>query len=105
MSVSPVAITTPSGIDIEVGSGKPLLLIAGPCALESEELARRTAGEMQEICAQLGLAYVFKASFDKANRTSLSSYRGPGLEEGLAILAARTRGGRDGFHPPVGGPS
>ncbi len=87
MTVSPVNIQTPSGAAIEVGSDKPLLLIAGPCALESEELARRVAGEMQEICAKLGLNYVFKASFDKANRTSLSSYRGPGLEEGLAILA------------------
>ncbi len=64
----------------------PLLLIAGPCVLESEELARRVAGTMQEICADLGLSYVFKASFDKANRTAISSYRGPGLHEGLAIL-------------------
>ena len=85
--VSPVAIDTPTGDLIQVGTGQPLLLIAGPCALESEELARRVAGTMQEICARLGLSYVFKASFDKANRTSLSSYRGPGLEEGLAILA------------------
>jgi 2-dehydro-3-deoxyphosphooctonate aldolase (KDO 8-P synthase) len=82
-----VSFVTPDGSTIEVGTGNPLLLIAGPCALESEELARRVAGEMQEICARLGLSYVFKASFDKANRTSLGSYRGPGLEEGLAILA------------------
>lgn len=82
-----VSIATPDRNGIEVGAGNPLLLIAGPCALESEDLARRVAGEMQEICARLGLSYVFKASFDKANRTSLSSYRGPGLEEGLAILA------------------
>ncbi len=86
-NVSPVAIDTPSGGLIQVGSGQPLLLIAGPCALESEEMARRVAGTMQEICARLGLSYVFKASFDKANRTSLSSYRGPGLKEGLAILS------------------
>lgn len=85
--IAPVAIATPAGALIEVGSGQPLLLIAGPCALESEELARRVAGTMQEICGRLGLSYVFKASFDKANRTSLSSYRGPGLEQGLAILA------------------
>ena len=85
--ISPVAIATPTGDLIQVGSGQPLLLIAGPCALESEELARRVAGTMQEICARLGLSYVFKASFDKANRTSLSSYRGPGLEQGLAILS------------------
>ncbi|MBU4328225.1 MAG: 3-deoxy-8-phosphooctulonate synthase [Proteobacteria bacterium] len=86
-NVSPVAIATPGGGLIQVGSGQPLLLIAGPCALESEEMARRVAGTMQEICARLGLSYVFKASFDKANRTSLSSYRGPGLKEGLAILS------------------
>lgn len=86
-SVSAVPVATPDGNGIKVGSGQPLLLIAGPCALESEELARRVAGEMQEICARLGLSYVFKASFDKANRTSLDSYRGPGLEEGLAILS------------------
>lgn len=86
-AVTPVAIDTPAGGLIQVGSGQPLLLIAGPCALESEELARRVAGTMQEICARLGLSYVFKASFDKANRTSLSSYRGPGLDEGLAILS------------------
>jgi 2-dehydro-3-deoxyphosphooctonate aldolase (KDO 8-P synthase) len=82
-----VSFAAPGGSSIEVGIGNPLLLIAGPCALESEDLARRVAGEMQEICARLGLSYVFKASFDKANRTSLSSYRGPGLDEGLAILA------------------
>ncbi len=82
-----VSIATPDRKGIEVGTGNPLLLIAGPCALESEDLARRVAAAMQEICARLGLSYVFKASFDKANRTSLGSYRGPGLEEGLAILA------------------
>lgn len=87
MSGSPVAVSTPDGKEIKVGSGHPLLLIAGPCALESEELARRVAGEMQEICGRLGLSYVFKASFDKANRTSLESYRGPGLDEGLSILS------------------
>ncbi len=82
-----VSVATPQGKDIQVGAGNPLLLIAGPCALESEELARKVAGEMQEICARLGISYVFKASFDKANRTSLQSYRGPGLEEGLDILS------------------
>jgi len=86
-SVAPVPIAVPAGEAILVGGGQPLLLIAGPCALESEELARRVAGTMREICARLGFSYVFKASFDKANRTSLSSYRGPGLEEGLAILS------------------
>ncbi|KJS00134.1 MAG: 2-dehydro-3-deoxyphosphooctonate aldolase [Desulfobulbaceae bacterium BRH_c16a] len=81
-----VTIDTPSGPPMVVGSGQPLLLIGGPCALESEELARTVAGTMQEICARLGISYVFKASFDKANRTSLDSYRGPGLTEGLAVL-------------------
>ncbi|MBW1634730.1 MAG: 3-deoxy-8-phosphooctulonate synthase [Deltaproteobacteria bacterium] len=82
-----VSIQTPSGTPITVGTNQPLLLIGGPCALESEDLARRVAETMLEICDRLGLSYVFKASFDKANRTSLSSYRGPGLEEGLATLA------------------
>ncbi len=82
-----VSIDTPSGSPLHIGSGHPLLLIGGPCALESEELARKVAGTMREICDRLGISYVFKASFDKANRTSLDSYRGPGLEEGLATLA------------------
>lgn len=87
LTIPPVAIDHPAGKPLLVGSGQPLLLIGGPCALESEELARRVAGTLQEICARLGISYVFKASFDKANRTSLEAYRGPGLEEGLAILA------------------
>ncbi len=97
MSVTPVGINTPSGDIIEAGSARPLLLLAGPCALESEELGRRIAGEMREICSDLGLNYVFKASFDKANRTSLSSYRGPGLKDGLASLARI----REEFQVPV----
>jgi 2-dehydro-3-deoxyphosphooctonate aldolase (KDO 8-P synthase) len=87
IQIDPVAIDHPAGPPILVGSGQPLLLIGGPCALESPELARRVAGTMQKICARLGISYVFKASFDKANRTSLDAYRGPGLEEGLATLA------------------
>ncbi len=82
-----VPIEAPNGSPIHVGPGRPLLLIGGPCALESEELARTVAGTMQEICARLGITYVFKASFDKANRTSLDSFRGPGLKDGLATLA------------------
>ncbi len=82
-----VPVDTPNGVPLVVGSGQPLLLIGGPCALESEELAKTVAGTMREICARLGISYVFKASFDKANRTSLSSYRGPGLVDGLATLA------------------
>ncbi len=77
---------TPAG-PITVGPGAPLLLLAGPCVLESAELAREVAVEMQAIAARLGVSYVFKASFDKANRTSLSSFRGPGAEKGLRILA------------------
>ena len=61
-------------------------LFAGPCVIESEALVLRTAGEIQEICGRLGIPYVCKASFDKANRTSIHSFRGPGLEEGLRIL-------------------
>ncbi len=72
---------------VTVGAGHPLALIAGPCVIESEamtlEIARRLAG----ICDELGVPLVFKASFDKANRTSLSSFRGPGMERGLAVLA------------------
>ncbi|RJX35433.1 MAG: 3-deoxy-8-phosphooctulonate synthase [Desulfurivibrio sp.] len=71
-----------------VGPGQPLLLIAGPCVLESEEIARRIAAQVKEVSGRLGISFVFKASFDKANRTSLSSYRGPGLTEGLRMLAA-----------------
>lgn len=82
-----VTIDTPLGAPLVVGTGQPLLLIGGPCALESEEMARTVAGTMQEICDRLGINYVFKASFDKANRTSLDAYRGPGLAKGLATLA------------------
>ncbi|MEW6519522.1 MAG: 3-deoxy-8-phosphooctulonate synthase [Thermodesulfobacteriota bacterium] len=74
-----------------VGPGQPLLLIAGPCVLESAETARRIAAQVKEVSGRLGISFVFKASFDKANRTSLSSYRGPGLTEGLRMLAAIRR--------------
>ncbi len=87
MIPTPVAITQPGDQPIMVGKDQQLLLIGGPCALESEELARLVAGTMQDICNRIGLSYVFKASFDKANRTSLDSYRGPGMDEGLAILS------------------
>ncbi|HEX9997391.1 MAG TPA: 3-deoxy-8-phosphooctulonate synthase [Abditibacterium sp.] len=70
-----------------VGKGAPLLLLSGPCMIENLELCRRVAGEMSEICAARGIQYVFKASFDKANRTSIGSSRGPGLSEGLEVLA------------------
>ena len=70
----------------EVGPGRPFLLIAGPCVLESEEMAMEVAGTLKEICGRLGMSYVFKTSFDKANRTSLDSYRGPGIDKGLEIM-------------------
>jgi 2-dehydro-3-deoxyphosphooctonate aldolase (KDO 8-P synthase) len=71
----------------EVGPDRPFFLIAGPCVIESEALVFEVAGRMRELTGELGIPYVFKASFDKANRSSKSSYRGPGLEAGLAILA------------------
>ncbi|MFH1748508.1 MAG: 3-deoxy-8-phosphooctulonate synthase [Planctomycetota bacterium] len=69
-----------------VGAGQPLLLIAGPCVIESAEHSLRLAEQIAAIARQLEIPYVFKASYDKANRSSVRSYRGPGLEEGLAIL-------------------
>ena len=74
--------------DVTCGAGKPLLVIAGPCVIENDGLTQAIAGRLVEICSRLDLPLVFKASFDKANRTSLDSYRGPGLQEGLAILDA-----------------
>jgi 2-dehydro-3-deoxyphosphooctonate aldolase (KDO 8-P synthase) len=71
----------------DVGPDRPFFLIAGPCVIESEALVMEVAGRMREIARELGVPYVFKASFDKANRSSTASYRGPGLEAGLAILA------------------
>jgi 2-dehydro-3-deoxyphosphooctonate aldolase (KDO 8-P synthase) len=71
----------------EAGPDRPLFLIAGPCVIESEALVIDVAGQMREITRELGIPYIFKASFDKANRSSKSSFRGPGLEEGLRILA------------------
>jgi len=73
--------------DIEVGGGE-LFLIAGPCVIESEELSFEIARQLKEICQRVGMGLIFKASFDKANRSSIDSYRGPGLKEGLRILKA-----------------
>jgi len=73
--------------DFEVGIDRPLFLIAGPCVIESASLVQEVAGRMCELTRSLGMPYVFKASFDKANRSSGSSFRGPGLEAGLKILA------------------
>ena len=73
--------------DFEVGLDKPLFLIAGPCVIESEQLALDTAGQLKEMTARLGIPFIYKSSFDKANRTSISGHRGPGIEQGLRILA------------------
>jgi 2-dehydro-3-deoxyphosphooctonate aldolase (KDO 8-P synthase) len=70
----------------EVGLDRPFFLIAGPCAIESKELAHETAGRLKEITARLGIPFIYKSSFDKANRSSSQSFRGPGMETGLKIL-------------------
>jgi 2-dehydro-3-deoxyphosphooctonate aldolase (KDO 8-P synthase) len=69
-----------------LNSPRRLFLIAGPCVIENEKLCLQTAGALKKTCARLGIFYVFKASFDKANRTSAKSFRGPGLDEGLRVL-------------------
>jgi len=71
----------------EVGQGRPFFLIAGPCVVESEGLVLDTAGTLKELTTRLGIPFIFKASFDKANRSSAKSFRGPGMEEGLRVLA------------------
>lgn len=72
--------------DFDVGLERPIFLIAGPCVIESRELIMRTAERLKAICAPLGVPLIFKASFDKANRSSSASFRGLGMDEGLAIL-------------------
>lgn len=71
----------------KLGGNKPLFIIAGPCVIESEDIVFSTAERLKRICSKTGLPLLFKSSYDKANRTSLSSYRGPGLETGLRILS------------------
>ena len=71
----------------EVGLDHPFFLIAGPCVIESRQMALDTAGAIKEICAELGIPFIYKSSYDKANRSSTSSFRGFGMEKGLAILA------------------
>jgi 2-dehydro-3-deoxyphosphooctonate aldolase (KDO 8-P synthase) len=73
--------------DAVVGEGRALLVVGGPCVIESRQLCIAVAERLREVCRGLGLPYVFKASYDKANRTSISSFRGIGLEEGLRVLA------------------
>jgi 2-dehydro-3-deoxyphosphooctonate aldolase (KDO 8-P synthase) len=81
----------------EVGNAAPLFLIAGPCVIEDQALVEQVAGHMREVTARLGIHYVFKASFDKANRSSSDSFRGPGLDKGLAILQKV----KDAFQLPI----
>lgn len=83
--------------DTKLGGSNPLFIIAGPCVIENEDIVFYTAQRLKEICASLGLSLLFKSSYDKANRTSLSSFRGPGIEKGLKILSdVRSR-----FNVPV----
>ena len=82
---------------VPVGPGNPLVVLAGPCVAESNELCLEIAGTAKEVCDSLGLPYVFKASFDKANRTSISAFRGPGEEAGLEML----QNVKDAFNIPV----
>ena len=70
----------------EVGPDRPFFLIAGPCVIESEQLALDTAGQLKEITTELGIGFIYKSSFDKANRSSHQSFRGPGMAQGLKIL-------------------
>ena len=81
----------------EVGLHRPFFLIAGPCVIESEQLQMDTAGALKDITDDLGIPFIFKSSFDKANRSSGSSFRGPGMEEGLQILAKI----KQSLHVPV----
>lgn len=71
----------------EAGLDRPFFLIAGPCVVESEQLALDSAGQLKEICERLQINFIYKSSFDKANRSSHASYRGPGIEEGLRVLS------------------
>jgi 2-dehydro-3-deoxyphosphooctonate aldolase (KDO 8-P synthase) len=73
-------------LDFEVGNDQPLFLIAGPCVIETQELTVRTAQTLKEIAERLGIPFIFKSSFDKANRKSGKAFRGPGVERGLRIL-------------------
>jgi len=82
-----MAVLTLDRWNLAIGAGKPLVVIAGVNVLESEALALEVAAHLKGVCAELGLPYVFKGSYDKANRSSITSYRGPGLAEGLRILA------------------
>lgn len=73
--------------NIRIGNGNLPVIIAGPCVIENEDITFYTAEKLKEICSTVGLPFIFKSSYDKANRTSLSSYRGPGIDRGLEILS------------------
>jgi len=71
---------------VRIGKGNPLVLIAGPCVIENEEISFTVAGRLKEICDHLDIPFIFKSSYDKANRLSIASFRGPGIEKGLGIM-------------------
>ena len=83
----------------EAGLDKPLFLIAGPCVVESEQLQMDVAGQLKEMTGALGIPFIFKSSYDKANRSSGKSFRGPGMEKGLEILAKVRKSIGVQFHP------
>ncbi len=83
--------------DTILGDNNPLFIIAGPCVIESEDVVFHTAQKLKDICSNIGLPLLFKSSYDKANRTSISSFRGPGMEKGLRILMDV----KSKFHVPV----
>ena len=83
--------------DTILGDNNPLFIIAGPCVIESEDVVFHTAQKLKDICSNLGLPLLFKSSYDKANRTSISSFRGPGMEKGLRVLMDV----KSKFHVPV----
>lgn len=87
-------LAAPGGASLKIGNSLPLTLIAGPCMAESADLCLEVAGALKQVCTRLGLNYIFKASFDKANRSSIHTQRGPGLDGGLQSLA-RVRGELD----------
>lgn len=74
-------------LDFEIGLNQPLFLMAGPCVIESEQLAIDTAGYLKEVTSKLGINFIYKSSFDKANRSSGTTFRGPGIDEGLRIMS------------------
>jgi len=83
--------------DTILGDNNPLFIIAGPCVIESEDVVFHTAQKLKDICSNIGLPLLFKSSYDKANRTSISSFRGPGMEKGLRVLMDV----KSKFHVPV----